>query len=100
MTDLLSKEIIQEWGLASLPEEKKKSVSEYIARTMYQAILVRSLDILSSPEQEELDSLLDKNETTPETTLAFLQSKIPTFKMLLKEERENLKRDLFVSVNA
>jgi len=96
--NILSKEIIKEWGLASLPQSKQSEMVDRIGRIMYQAILVRSLDILSESDQDELDALLDKDNTTPEDTLKFLKSRIPTFDRLLTEERKNLKEELAFSV--
>ena len=96
---ILSKDIIKEWNLASLPESKRKEAVERIGRIMYQAILVRSLDILSADEQTELDFLLDKDSTTPEDTLNFLKEKIPTFDKLVAEERKSLKEDLLMPVS-
>lgn len=92
----ISKDIIKEWGLQSMPPEKQEEMIERIGRMLYQAILVRSLDILSEKEQDEFDTLLDKNETTPQNVLAFLESKIPTFQTLLSEEKMSLKRDILV----
>lgn len=96
MNNILSKEIIQEWGLGSLPEMKQIEMVDRIGRLIYQALLVRSLDILSEKEQTELDLLLEEDTTTPEDVLGFLSSKIPTFNQLRVEEIEKLKEDLFV----
>ena len=98
MNDILSKDIIKEWGLGSLSEAKQLEMVERIGRILYQAILVKSLDILSEKEQTEFDLLLDEDTTTPENVLAFLQSKIPTFEQLVVEERKNLKEDLLLPV--
>jgi len=92
----LSKDIIKEWGLESLPPDKQSEMVERIGRLVYQAILVRSLDILSEKEQTEFDLLLDEDTTTPQDVMTFLHGKIPTFEMLLGEEREKLKVDLLV----
>lgn len=92
----LSKDVIKEWGLESLPEEKRVDIVDRIGKMLYQAILVRSLDILSEKEQTEFDLLLDEDTTTPENVLGFLQSKIPTFEQLVLEERKSLKEDLLV----
>ena len=96
----LSKDIIKEWGLESLSSEKQAEMVERIGRLVYQAILVRSLDILSEKEQTEFDLLLDEDTTTPQDVMAFLHGKIPTFEMLLGEEREKLKIDLLVPAKA
>jgi hypothetical protein len=96
MNDVLSKDMIAEWGLGSLPEPKQIEMVDRIGRLLYQAILVRSLDILSEKEQTEFDALLDKDTTTPQDVLQFLATKIPTFEEMRKEEVEKLKDDLFV----
>lgn len=98
MKNTLSSDIIKEWGLGSLPPEKQEEMVERIGRIIYQAILVRSLDILTEKEQDEFDALLDKDETTPDDVMGFLASKIPTFENMVLEERKNLKRDLLINV--
>ncbi len=93
---ILSKEIIKEWNLDSLSETKREEVVNKIGRILYQAILVRTLDILGEEDQNELDTLMDKDSVTPKEVLTFLRKKIPTFESLVREERENLKRDILV----
>ncbi len=93
---ILSKEITKEWDLTSIPEEKREEAINRIGRILYQAILVKSLDILSEDEQNELDELMDSNTTTPKDVLLFLKSKIPTFESLLKEERDNLRNEILL----
>lgn len=97
MNNILSKEIIAEWGLESLSEIKQVEMVDRIGRMIYQAVLVRSLDILSEKEQTELDLLLEEDTTTPQEVLVFLSQKIPTFNQLRIEEINKLKEDLFVS---
>lgn len=92
----LSKDIVSEWGLGELPQEEQIDMVDRIGRLIYQALLVRSLDILSEVEQEEFDLLLDEDITTPEEVVLFLERKIPTFKLLLKEEVSKLKSDILV----
>ncbi len=96
MNNILSKDIIKEWNLDSLSATEQADAVERIGRILYQALLVKSLDILSEKEQDELDELMDKNETTSQMVLTFLESKIPTFQDLLKEEKESLKQDLLL----
>lgn len=61
---------------------------------LYQAILVKSLDILSGDEEAQLDSILDNDETTTEQVLSFLKSKIPTFDRLVLEEQLKLQQGI------
>lgn len=98
MKNILSSDIIQEWGLGSLPQEKQIEMVERIGKIIYQAILVKSLDILSEKEQVEFDLLLDEDTTTPDDVLGFLQKKIPNFEKIVLEERNNLKNDLLIQV--
>ncbi|MFZ2521935.1 MAG: hypothetical protein WAX44_02320 [Minisyncoccia bacterium] len=90
----LSKDIINEWDLGTLSKERKTDVVSRISRVLFQALMVRSLDILSDSEQSELDDLMSQDSTTSEDVLIFLKSKIPTFSVLVKEERESLKRSM------
>lgn len=96
MMNIFSKDIIKEWGLSSLPDSKREEMVNRIGRIIYQALLVRSLDILSDVEQTELDTLLDIDSTTPQDVLLFLKLKIPTFEQLIIEERKSLKEDLLI----
>ena len=94
--NLLPKETIAEWGLQNLPPEKQIEMVDRIGRLIYQAVLVRSLDILSEKEQAEFDLILDEDTTTPQDVLVFLARKIPTFESLVAEERQKLKEEVLV----
>ena len=96
MHNILSKDMVAEWGLSNLPEIKQVEMVDRIGRLLYQAILVRSLDILSEKEQTEFDLLLDEDTTTPQDVLKFLAGKIPTFEQMRAEEVGKLKEDLLV----
>ncbi len=98
MNNTLSKDIIKEWGLSALPQDKQLEMVERIGRIIYQAVLVRTLDILSEKDQNEFDDLLDQDTTTPDDVLAFLQKKIPTFNQIMLEERKNIREDLMAQV--
>ena len=99
MNDILSKDIVNEWGLGALSLEKQIDIVDRVGKMIYQAVFVRALDILSEKEQTEFDLLLDEDTATPQDVLAFLQSKIPTFEQLVLEERQNLKKDLLIPVS-
>ncbi len=96
MNPILSKDVVKEWGLQNLAQDKQQEMVERIGRILYQAMLVRSLDILSEKEQTELDVILDQDATTPDDVLGFLQKKIPTFEKMLMEERKSLKEDILI----
>jgi hypothetical protein len=97
MNNTLSQNIIKEWGLDNMSPEQREDAVDRIGKMLYQAVLVRSLDILSEKEQTDMDSLLDKEGSTIEDVLGFLASKIPTFDTLIAEERAKLKADLLLT---
>lgn len=92
---IIPKNIIDEWNLESLDEQGRIEAVDRIGALVYQAILVRSLDILSDKDQVELDALLDKDDTVASGVIALLKAKIPTFDILLTEEKERVK-ELFL----
>ena len=91
----LSTQALSQWDLTDASAQERLEFVEEIGHEIYQAILVRSLDILSVDEESALDALLDKNETTPQDVLMFLQSKIPTFSLLVREEIAKVKESAF-----
>ena len=82
MNSVFPKSEAKEWGLES--------------KMIYQAVLVRALDVLSEEEEVEFDLLLDEDTTTPQKVLTFLRSKIPEFEQIVLEERQNIKQNLLV----
>jgi len=56
-------------GASQSSEEKQMEMVDRIGRLLYQALLVRSLDILAESEQVEFDALLDEDATTPQDVL-------------------------------
>jgi hypothetical protein len=98
MKNILPSDIVKEWGLESLPESKQVEMVERIGKIIYQALLVKSLDILTEKEQIEFDLLLDEDTTTPDDVMGFLQAKIPNFEKMVLEERKNLKSDLLIKI--
>lgn len=98
MKNILPSDIVAEWGLSKLSDELQLEMVERIGRIIYQALLVKSLDVLTEKEQEEFDKLLDIDTTTPDDVLAFLQKKIPNFEKIVLEERNKLKNELLITV--
>ena len=86
-----SKDIVKELNISGLSLDGQVNFVNRLGKMIYQAVLVRSLDILSEKEESELDKLLDVDDTTPEDVLNFLESKIPTFEEIVREERKKIK---------
>ncbi len=90
----ITKEWANGWDVSKLTPEERDGLVARIEHLLYQAVLVRSLDILSTKEQEDLDILMNTDTTLPTDALLFLSKKIPTFTLLLREEADRLKADL------
>ncbi len=95
--DFITPDIITDWHLEHLSAEDQIEVLDRVGKMLYQAVLVRSLDILSAKEQGELDTLLDQEETTSADVYQFLQQKIEKFGDIVYEEREGLRKILLTS---
>lgn len=92
----LPNDIVKEWGLENLTPDEQVEAIDKINKLLFQAILSRSLDILSDEEQDELDRILDDDGMTPEKILHYLAEKIPTYEAIRLEEIDSLKKDILV----
>jgi hypothetical protein len=92
----LPRYLVKEWGLSRLSEEKQGEMYERIGKLIYQAVLVRALDILSETQQTEFDLLLEEEAVTPNEILAFLASKIESFDTILAEERDKIREEILL----
>mgnify|MGYP000854610944 CR=1 FL=1 len=96
----LPDDIIKEWGLENLSSEEQVSAIEKINQILFQAILSRSLDLLQESEVDELEKIMEMDETTPEIILQFLYQKIPNLEKVRVEEVNNLKQSILVHRNS
>ncbi len=96
--NILSKDIVKEWGLSSLSQSKQAEVLDSISRTIYQAVLVRALDLLNDEEEKELDDLLDIDTTTPDEVMSFLKKRIKKFTKIVEDERQNVKENIRMDI--
>lgn len=94
MKNILPSDIVKEWGLGSLPYEKQLEMVERIGSIIYQALLVRSLDILSEKNRR---SLMDCRSRLYYSRWCFRFStkKIPNFEKIVLEERKSWKRTTY-----
>jgi hypothetical protein len=82
---LLQKDLIAELGLSDAPEEEKAAMLEDLGKTVLRGIWVRVMEHLSLEDQEALGELMETAQN-PQELLDFLNTKIPNFDGLVKEE--------------
>ncbi len=97
MNPLLQK-IGEEFGLSTLPPEKQEELLARIGGIIYQAVLMRVLSQMTESEQDEFDSLLEKN-SEPEEIFSFLKEKVPSVETIIKEEADAFKKETLDVMN-
>ena len=91
--DYLSKNIIEELGLADVPPKRMEEILLAFGEIIQGRINVRVLDELSEADKDEFDKLLG-SKTKPEELDAFLKNKIPDFENLVGQVIADTKQEL------
>lgn len=95
---ILQQTIIEELGLAELPQEKQEELLVKIGEVVMKRIYLETMEKLEKEDQEKLVDLMDKN---PDGIEAFLQEKIPNYEEFVKkvvdEFKGELKEDMGIS---
>ena len=73
--------------------EKGEEVLNKISKIIFQSVLVRVLPMLTEEKQKEYDQILESDNG--ENLFIFLRDNIENFEEIIKEEGENLKKELF-----
>ncbi len=84
--------IIYDLGLELLSPEQQEEALISIGQIIFQAVIIRVLDILSDEEKDDFEKLLAGN-SSEEMILNFLKSKIEDLDEIIKEEVENFKKE-------
>ena len=84
--------IVNTYNLGSLPSDQQDNIVERIGSLIFQAILIRTIPMLSESKQEELEKLLEDN-ATPDQMLGFLNNEVPNFSEIVGEESDKFKRE-------
>ena len=96
MDNIFNQNIINYLGLEHLDQEKQEETLLRIGKVIYQAMMLRVMDILSEDEQKEFEQVLDAvgaDESKQGDIMTFLNSKIPNLDEIAKEEISKFKED-------
>ena len=83
-------DILKEFGLDDLPEEKKQSLREQIVDVIESRFNRALLNAMSEEDKQEFDKVLEKGEGIDK----FIQAKVPNFADLHQEIIADLKQEM------
>ncbi len=83
-------DLIKEFGLENLPEEKKQALIEQILNLVESRFNRALLNAMSEEDKQEFDKVLAKDEGVEE----FIQAKVPNFADIHKGIIEDVKKDM------
>ena len=89
MNDAFNQDIIKYIGLEHLDEAKQEETLLRIGKVIYQAVMLRVMDVLTEEEQKGFEEVLDKvgaDESKQAEIMEFLKAKIPNLDDIAKEE--------------
>ncbi len=96
MNDIFNQNIIKYLHLEHLDEAKQEETLLRIGKVIFQAVMLRIMDILTEEEQKEFEQVLDNvgtDENRQSEIMDFLKSKIPNLDEISKEEIIKLKEE-------
>lgn len=98
---IMQQTIIEELGLAELPQEKQEELLVKIGEVVMKRIYLETMENLEKEDQEKLVDMMEKN---PDGIEAFLKEKIPNYdefvKKIVDEFKTELKEDMGIGSSA
>ncbi len=89
MNDTFNQNIIKYLSLENLDEKKQEETLLRIGKIIYQAVMLKVMNILTEDEQKEFGEVLDRvgaDENKQAEIMEFLKTKIPNLDKISKEE--------------
>ncbi len=94
MSKILDQNIIEYLGINNLDEEVREKTLLRVGKVIYQAVIMRVVELLDDEAQTKFSELLDEigsNEKRQDEILEFLQKEIPNLDEIVKEEITKIK---------
>lgn len=93
MPNLLGQDIVKDLGLDAMSPEKQEEILERIGSLIFQATLIRVLELMTDEEHDEFDEFFELNQGEPEKIFEYLETSVPNFGDILEQETEKFKKD-------
>lgn len=89
----IQQSLIELFKLDTLPPEQATETAERLAKLVMQAVLTRTLPMLSEANLEKYDTIIDTDQS-PEVLFTFLSTTVPNFETIISEEVHALHAEL------
>jgi len=89
----IKENLFEMFELDKMPVEKAEEMLEKLSKLVFQAVLVRSLPLLSEEDLGEYEKVV-ASEEGGDVLLEFLNKKVPEFNKIVLEETGELRREL------
>ena len=96
MNKILDQNIIEYLGIVNLDEETREKTLLRVGKIIYQAVIMRAVELLDDDAQTKFSELLDEigsDEKRQDEILEFLQKEIPNLDEIVKEEITKIKEE-------
>jgi hypothetical protein len=80
----IQKTLMEELGLADLPQDKQEQLLVKMTEVLLKRIFVETMDKLNDQAKDEYEKLVDQ-ESTPEQVETFLKTNIPDYESLVQK---------------
>jgi len=96
MNKILDQNIIEYLGIVNLDEETREKTLLRVGKIIYQAVIMRAVELLNDDARTRFSELLDEigsDEKRQDEILEFLQKEIPNLDEIVKEEITKIKEE-------
>lgn len=94
MNKILQKNIIKELGLNKLSEKEQEEAILSAGRIIFQAVLIKVMDVLSEEKKEEFEKIITEEPQNEEKVTDFLQSHVSDLNGIVSQEVINFKQEI------
>lgn len=91
--DQIQKTLMEELGLADLPQDKQEQLLVKMTEVLLKRIFVETMDKLSDQAKEEYEKMVDQ-ESTPEQVEKFLTANIPDYENVVQKIIGDFKKEM------
>lgn len=88
----LDNDLLQELGLAALPEEEKKKLLAHIYETLEMRVGMKLAEQMTDAQLSEFEQFIDRNDEAG--ALRWLETNFPNYKDVVASEFERLKSEI------
>jgi len=90
--NMIDEQLMKNLGLEALSPEEKAAIVEQFADVLFQAVLVRGMELLSEDKKDLLEEELKKDpDAGQDVFMDFFMANIPDFQSVIDDEMKRVK---------